>query len=121
MTFLVTHAALNGHVAEDRVDGRPQRLAAVQDHEHALIAVQAALDEVGQQCRRDGRVLGGSVPQAERMLDAVGVDAHGDDAAAALELDAVEHHHRQAQVAQRPRHQIDQGLAGPADELAADR
>ena len=44
-----------------------------------------------------------------------------DDAAAALELDAVEHHHRQAQVAQRPRHEIDQVLARARDELAADR
>ncbi len=42
----LTHATLDGDVAEDRVDGGPQRLAAVQDDEHALIAVQAAVDEI---------------------------------------------------------------------------
>ncbi len=46
VAFLVAHAALDGDVAEDGVDGGPQRLAAVHDDEHAQIAVQAALDEV---------------------------------------------------------------------------
>src|SRR3954451_7492988 len=35
-----------------------------------------------------------------------------------LELDPVEHHHRQAQIAQRPRHEIDQVLARARHELA---
>ncbi len=50
-----------------------------------------------------------------------GVDAEADDAAAALELDAVEHHHREAQLPERPRHEIDEVLARARDELAADR
>src|SRR3954463_12139149 len=54
-------------------------------------------------------------------LDGVGVDSERDDAAAALELDAVEHHHREAQIAQRPRHEINQVLPRARDELAADR
>ena len=41
--------------AEDRIDGAPQRLAAVEEHEHALLAVGAAVDQVGQQHPRDGR------------------------------------------------------------------
>ena len=83
------------HVA----DGLAQRLGAVDDDQHALLDIQAALDEVRQQRGRDGGVLGRAVPQPERVLDAVGVDPERDDAAAALELDPVEHQHRQAQVA----------------------
>jgi hypothetical protein len=66
-------------------------------------------------------VLGGPVPEPQGVLDAVGVDAEADDAAAALELDTVEHHHRQPQVPQRPRHEIDELLACARHELAADR
>src|SRR3954453_6396790 len=55
------------------------------------------------------------------MLDAVGVDPEADDAAAALELDPVQHHNGQAQIIQRPAHQLDQVLARARDELAADR
>ncbi len=44
-----------------------------------------------------------------------------DDAAAALQLDPVEHQRREADVRQRPRHQRLEVLAGAADELAADR
>jgi hypothetical protein len=46
MTFLVTDAALDGNVAEDGVNGASEGLAAVQDDEDALVAVQAAVDEV---------------------------------------------------------------------------
>jgi hypothetical protein len=45
------------------------------------------------------------------MLDAVGVDPQRHDTAAALELDPVEHQHRQAQILERAAHQLDQGLA----------
>jgi hypothetical protein len=102
MTFLVAHAALDRRVgAEDVADGLAQRLGAVDDDQHALLDIQAALDEVGQQRGGDGGVLGRAVPQPERVLDAVGVDPERDDAAAALELDPVEHHHRQPQVVER--------------------
>src|SRR3954465_1032486 len=121
MTFLVADAALDGCVdAEDVVDGLPERLAAIEDDEHALVDIEAAAGEVRQQRRRDGGVLGGPVPEPQGVLDAVAVDAEADDAAAALELDAVEHHHRQAQVRERPRHQIDEVLARARNELAAD-
>jgi hypothetical protein len=46
ISLLVPHAALDGHRAEHGVDGGPQGLAAVQDDEDALLAVQAALHEV---------------------------------------------------------------------------
>ena len=107
--------------AEHVADRLAQRLGAVDDDQHALLDIEAALDEVGQQRGRDGGVLGRAVPQPERVLDAVGVDPERDDAAAALELDPVEHQHRQAQVVERPAHQLDQVLARARDELAADR
>ena len=122
VALLVTHAALHRRVdAEHVADGLAQRLGAVDDDEHALLDVQAALDEVGEQRGRDGGVLGRAVPEPERVLDAVGVDPERDDAAAALELDPVEHQHRQAQVVERAAHQLDQVLARARDELAADR
>ena len=54
--------------------------------------------------RSYGNVLGAN---ASEVLDAVGEW----DRAAALELDPVEHQHRQAQVLERAAHQLDQGLA----------
>ena len=102
VALLVADAALHRRVdAEHVADGLAQRLGAVDDDQHALLDIQAALDEVGQQRGRDGGVLGRPVPQPERVLDAVGVDPERDDAAAALELDPVEHQHRQAQVVER--------------------
>jgi len=95
MTFLVTDAALDRNLAEDRGDRCAQRLATVQNDENALLAVQAALHEVGEQLAADRRVLRRSVPQPERDLDAVGRDAEADDAAAALQIDAVEHQRRE--------------------------
>ena len=102
VSLLVADAALDRRVdAEHVADGLAERLGAVDDDQHALLDIQAALDEVGQQRGRDGGVLGRAVPQPERVLDAVGVDPERDDAAAALELDPVEHQHRQAQISQR--------------------
>jgi hypothetical protein len=57
VAFLVTDAALNRDVAEDRVNGRPERLAAIQDDQDALVAVQATLDEVREQLDADALVL----------------------------------------------------------------
>jgi hypothetical protein len=104
--------------AEHVADRLSECLGAVDHHQHALLDIQAALDEVGQQRRRDGRVLGRAVPEPERVLDAVGVDPERDDAAAALELDAVEHQDRQAQITEGPAHELDQVLARARDELA---
>src|SRR3954469_23797662 len=90
MTFLVTDAALHRRMDAEHVpDGLAQRLGAIDDHEHALLDIQAALDEVREQGRSDGGVLGRAVPEPERVLDAVGVDPERDHATAALELDPV--------------------------------
>jgi hypothetical protein len=65
------------------------------DHEqHALLDVQAAGDQVGQQRAGDGRVLGTARPQTERELLALGRDPQRDHVRAALDLDPVQHHHR---------------------------
>jgi len=122
MTFLVANAALHRRVDAEHVTHRlAQRLGAVDHDQHALLDIEAALDQVRQQRGRDGRVLGRAVPQTERALDPVGVDPQGDDAAAALELDPVEHQHRQAQIPERAAHQLDQVLARARDELARHR
>src|ERR687887_442544 len=57
------------------VSSMPSRsLGAVDDRQRALLDVQAALEEVGEQRTGDGGVLGRAVPEPERMLDTVGVD-----------------------------------------------
>jgi len=40
VAFLMADAALDGDVAEDGVNGGSESLAAVQDHQDALVAVQ---------------------------------------------------------------------------------
>ena len=81
VAFLMADAALDRGVdAEDVVDGLAQRLAAVENDEHALVDIEATAGEVRQQRGRDGGVLGGPVPQPQGELDAVGVDAEADDA-----------------------------------------
>jgi hypothetical protein len=64
---------------------------------------------------------GRAVPQSKRVLDVVGLDPQRDHAAAALELDPIEHQHRQPHVCQRPAPQVDEVLARARDELARDR
>ena len=102
-------------------DGFAQRLGPVDHEQQPLLDVQAAVDEVGQQCASDGRVLGGAVPQAERELVALGRDPQRDDVGAAVQLDPVEHDHRQPQVGQRPVHQLPQQVAGSLHERPGHR
>src|SRR4051812_43800272 len=78
VALLVPDTPLDRRVyAEHVTDRLAERLGTVDDHQHTLFDVEAAFDEVGQ--------------QPERMLDALGVDAQRDHAAAALELDPIEH------------------------------
>nr|WP_259310608.1 hypothetical protein [Capillimicrobium parvum] len=46
VSFLVAHTAMHRDGPEHLVDRGPQRLASVQDDEHALFDVKAAVDEV---------------------------------------------------------------------------
>src|SRR6266540_3468751 len=119
--LLVADTALDRHWAEHLVDRLAQCFGAVDHAEHALAEIEAAGDDVGEQLLGDGRVLGRAVPEPERQLHPVGADPERDDAAAALELDSVQHQHRQAQVVEAAAHQPDQVVARAGDELAAAR
>ena len=122
MTFLVADAALHQRVlAEDVLDRAPERLAAVDDEQDRLLAVQAAVDEIGQQRAGQRGVLGPALPEPERDLDALGGDAERDDVGAIGDLQAVEHHHRQAHVVQPTCHQLRQRGARALDEHVRDR
>ena len=46
VAFLVAHATLHRDGAEDLGHGGPECLGAVEDDEHALLAVKAAIDQV---------------------------------------------------------------------------
>jgi len=98
MTFLVADAALHRHVAEHAADRFAQRLRAVDHEQHPLLGIEPALDQVRQQRGRDSRVLRRALPEPERDLHPVGCDPEADDVGAALQVDPVEHHHRQAHV-----------------------
>jgi hypothetical protein len=85
----VADAALYWHLSEDLADRLSQRLRTLDHEQDSLLAVEAALDEIGEQRGRDGRVLGRAFPEPERDLDAVSGDAER-DVGAALQLDPVE-------------------------------
>ena len=107
MTFLVAVTAMDECVlAEDVADRAPERLAAVDHEQDRLLGIEAAVDQVGEQRPREGRVLRGAFPEPERDLDAVGADPERDDVGALGDLQPVDHHHRQAHVFQPARHQI---------------
>jgi hypothetical protein len=83
--------------------------------------IQAAVDEVGKQRAGQGGVLRRALPQPERDLDALSRDAERDDVSAIGDLQAVEHHHRQAHVIQPAAHQLGKRGAGALDEYVRDR
>jgi hypothetical protein len=94
----MAHTPLDWHRPERLDDRGPQRLGAVQDDEHALLDVQAAGDQVGEQVGGDRLVLRRAVPEPQRHLHAVRRDPERDDATAALQIDPVEHQHPQPNV-----------------------
>jgi hypothetical protein len=63
VALLVPHAPLHRRLAEDGADRLPQRLGAVDHEQDRLLGVEAALDQIGEQRRRDGRVLGRAFPE----------------------------------------------------------
>ena len=99
VSLLVAVAAMHqGVLAEDLADRLGERLGAVDHEEDRLLGVQAAVDQVGQQRAREGGVLGRALPEPERDLDALGGDPERDHVRALGDLQAVEHHRRQAHV-----------------------
>jgi hypothetical protein len=122
MTFLVTLTAVHERVlAEHILDRLAQRLAAVDHEQHRLLGVQAAVDQIGQQRAGERGVLGRALPQPERELDALAADAERDDVRALGDLQAVEHHHRQAHVIEPPAHELAERGPRALDEQLRDR
>jgi len=80
-----------------------------------------AVDKIAHQRGRERGVLGRALPEPERDLDPVGGYPEADDVGAALELDPVDHQHREADVVKAAAHEHVEILARPGDELAADR
>jgi hypothetical protein len=75
----VQGAALDkGFATEHLAPRRGQRLGAVEDYQQPVVEGQAAGHEVGQQGAHHGPVLGGAVPQPDRLLGTVGGDRQGD-------------------------------------------
>ena len=105
-----------GAFAEDGVDRLAEGFGAVDHEQDPLGRVETALDEIAQERGRDGGVLGASFPEPERDLDAVGGDPERDDVGAALEVDPVEHHHREPDVVEAAGHQLAERLPGPLHE-----
>ncbi len=65
VSFLVADAPPHrGVVAKHRPDRFAQCLPAIQYEHDSLLRVEASLDQVGEQCGRDGRVLGRSLSTA---------------------------------------------------------
>jgi hypothetical protein len=108
-------------LAEDVLDRPAQRLAAIDHEQDRLLGIEAAVDQIGQQRPRERRVLGAAFPEPERDLDALGADAERDDVRAIGELQAVEHHHRQAHVVQPAAHQLTERGPRALDEQLRDR
>ena len=117
----MTYAALHGHLAEHVTDRLAQGLRAVEHAEHALGGVKAAVAEIGQERGGHRRVLRRALPEPKRDLHPVGRDPQRHDVRAALEVDPVEHQHRQADVVEATTHQLGERLARARDELARDR
>jgi hypothetical protein len=121
MTFLVPQAALDRDLAEHRAHRLAQRLGSVEHEQHPLLGIQPPLDQIRQQRGRDRRVLRAAFPESERDLDALGGDPERDDHHPALQLQPVEHHHRQAQITELAGHQLAQRLASALHERSRHR
>ena len=106
MTFLVPQTALDRDLAEHRADRLAQRLGSVEHEQHPLLRIQPPLDQIGQQRGRDRRVLRAAFPQPERDLHPLRGDPERDDHHPTLQLQTVEHHHRQAQIRELTAHQL---------------
>jgi len=121
VSLLVPHAALYRRLAEDRPDRLPQRLGAVDDEQDPLLGIEATLDQIREQRGRDGRVLGRAFPEPERDLGALGRDPERDDVGAALQLDPVQHQHRQPDVVEPAADQLAERRAGALHKGPRDR
>ena len=77
-------------LAEDGADRFPQRLRAVEDHEQTPVSPEAAALQIREQVLTDARVLRRAIPEAERVLLAVGRDPKRHDQAVLADMHAVD-------------------------------
>jgi hypothetical protein len=106
VSFLVTDAALHGDLAEHGADRLSESLCSVDHQQHPLLRIKSTLHQIGEQSGRDGRVLAGALPQAERDLHPLRCDPQGNDVRAAFQIQAIDHHHSDPHVIQPPAHEL---------------
>src|SRR5262245_35518356 len=90
----------DGVRAEDAHDRCADRLAAINHEQPRLLDVQPALDQMAEQRGADCFVLGGPLPQTEGMFATISIDAQGDHDAMLSDLDAVNEHGHQIELAE---------------------
>jgi len=122
VALLVPSAALHrGAIAEDPADGGAQRLATVDDEEDARRRVEAALAQVGDEARDDGRVLGRALGDSEGDLGPVGRHPERAHEQVVAHPEAVEIDDQEALLAQGTRQQLGEAPGGGRHEAARDR
>src|SRR2546421_557011 len=98
-----------------------QGLRAVDDDQQPVGGVQAAGDQIGQQCLDHGGVLRRAFPQPDRHLRAVRGDGQGDHGQVLSQVFPVDHEHLDIQRSQVAVQQLREGGLRRGDEPAGDR
>jgi len=121
ISALVLSAPMNDGIrAKGAHDGRADGLATIDHEQPRLLNVQPALDQVAKQRVADRLVLSGALPKAKGMLATISVDAQGDHDAVLGDLDPVDEHGHQIQLAEVPAEQFGQLLLGSLNETLRD-
>jgi hypothetical protein len=92
-------------LAEDRADRRVERLAAVDHEEYRALGTQVAPFEIGEQALTRRRVLRRALVKAEHVLVARAVNAERDENHMLADVQTVDHHGDQVDLAQFLPHQ----------------
>ena len=111
-------------LAEDRPRGFVQGRRAIEDHEQTPVGAQAPALKIRQQALTYRGVLGGALPQAERVFLAIRGDPEGHHEAVLPDMHAVEEQRHEVEAVQRrglPRPELRRGLRheSPADAALA--
>jgi hypothetical protein len=114
-------ASLDEWLVEDVLNRAGQGLGPIEHGENRLGDVQPAVTQPGDQVRDQGRVLGGTFLDRERVLGPVDAGAQGDDAGVLAEVHPIGHEGDQVQVVQPTGHQLRQRGLGRGHEPARHR
>jgi len=118
--LVLTAAGDQDSLIEGGRQGGPDRLAAVDHGQDRRLRIEAALDQVVEQGLADGLVLGAALPEPERVLAAIGVDAEGGHDGVLGGLDAVDEEGQQIELPEIAPHQLSQLATGAGHEAAGD-